>query len=168
MEYDFGSRRRPQGRIHRRRADDITCGFLKAEEQILQEIFTRVPLPRVLNRICCALDCQIGNVVSLISLPGHDPSELAEIARNAALFGLHSFCSTDLVGEWDERLGALNIYGCTPRSPSLHESELIERARCLAALAIKLDIELDHQSEPDPIGNRPMRGRVIQWPVIVN
>jgi len=65
--------------------DDKIEYLLSAEEQLLQSISIRGPLPKVLNRICSALDCQIGNVVSLISLPTDDASELAEIAMNATL-----------------------------------------------------------------------------------
>jgi hypothetical protein len=165
-KYDFGSRGKHQQRIRSRRADDDSRGVLRQEDQILERIFTRAPLPGVLNGICSALDCQIGGVVSLVSLPVEDPSELTEIARNAALFGLSTICSADLVGEEDERLGSLNIYGCVPRSLSLRESRLIERARCLAALAIKLDMVLDNQRYAD--WNRPVRGRVFPWPVSVN
>jgi hypothetical protein len=166
--YSFGSRGRQQQRICSRCADDNSHGFLIQEEQILERIFTRAALPGVLNGICSALDCQIGGVVSLVSLPGEDPSELTEIARNAALFGLSTICSADLFGEKDERLGSLSMYGCVPRSLSLRESRLIERARCLAALAIKLDMVLDQQRYGDLFGNRPVRGRVLPWPVSVN
>jgi hypothetical protein len=43
--------------------------LLKTEEQILQSISARGPISRILNDICNALDCEIGNTVSLISMP---------------------------------------------------------------------------------------------------
>jgi len=167
-EYDFDSRDRSQKHKVHRNFDDKIHYLLRAEEQLLQSISTRAPLPGVLNGICSALDCQIGNVVSLISLPGDDASDLAAIAMNAALFGLYTFCSEGLVAENDELLGSLEMYCSVPRSPSASEFQLIERAKCLAAIAIKLDNEADHQGNCGMRGNRPVRGRVLEWPVSMN
>jgi len=64
-EYDFDSDARPQ-KPAQRSLDGKTQYFLRAEEQLLQSISCHAPLPKVLNEICCALDFQIGNVVSLI------------------------------------------------------------------------------------------------------
>jgi hypothetical protein len=167
-EYDFGSRDRLQKReLHHNFYDKIQY-LLSAEEQLLQSIFTRAPLPEVLNGICSALDCRIGNVVSLISLPGDDASELAAIAMNAALFGLYTFCSEGVVAENDELLGSLEMYCSVPRSPSASEFQLIERAKCLAAIAIKLDKEAAHKGNCGMRGNRPVRGRVLEWPASMN
>jgi len=157
--YDSGSCDRPQERKVRRNFDDKIEYLLSAEEQLLQSISIRGPLPEVLNRICSALDCQIGNVVSLISLPTDDASELAEIAMNATLFGLHTFCSTSVVAENDELLR---------RSPSASEVQLIERAKCLTAIAIKLNKAADDQGNCGMRGNRPAPGRVREWPVSMN
>jgi hypothetical protein len=110
--------------------------MLRAEEQILQSISVRAPLPELLNSICSALDCQIGNVVSLVSLLGDDATELATIAGNANLFGLYTFCSAGVLDENQEPLGSLDTYCCLPRRPSMEEFQLIERATCLAAIAI--------------------------------
>jgi hypothetical protein len=167
-KYDSGSRDRPQKCKAHRNFDDKIQYLLSAEEQLLQSISTDAPLPEVLNGICSALDCQIGNVVSLISLPGDDASDLAEIAMNAALFGLYTFCSEGVVAENDELLGSLEMYCNVPRSPSASEFQLIERAKCLAAIAIKLDKEADHQGHCGMRGNRPVRGRVLEWPVSMN
>jgi len=151
--YDSGSRGRPQERRVRRNLDDKIEYLLSAEEQLLQSISIHGPLPKILNRICSALDCQIGNVVSLISLPTDDASELADIAMSATLFGLHTFCSAGVVAENDERLGSLDMYCCVPRSPSSNEFRLIERAKCLAAIAIKLNKEADDQGSCGMRGN---------------
>jgi hypothetical protein len=70
---------------------------------------------------CNALDCQIGNVVSFISLPGNDAKELAAIALKAEVFGLYTFCSEGVVAENDELLGSLEMYCSVPRSPSAAE-----------------------------------------------
>jgi hypothetical protein len=167
-EYDFGSRDRSQERKVHRNFDDKIQYLLSAEEQLLQSISARAPLPEVLNGICSALDGQIGNVVSLISLPGEDASDLAAIAMNAALFGLHTFWSEGLVAENGELLGSLEMYCCVPRSPALEEFQLIERAKCLAAIAIKLANEAAHQGNYGMRGDRPMRRRVHQWPIPMN
>ena len=167
-KYDSGPRDRPQERKVRRNFDDKIEYLLSTEKQLLQSISIHGPLPEVLNRICSALDSQIGNVVSLISLPTDDATELAEIAMNATLFGLHTFCSARVVGEHDELLGSLEMYCCVPRSPSASEVQLIERAKCLAAIAIKLDKEADDQGNCGTRGNRPAPERVREWPVSTN
>ena len=161
-------RDRPQKRMSPCHSDDKIQYLLSAEERLLQSISTGAPLPEVLNEICNALDCQIGNVVSFISLPRDDASELAEIAINAALFGLYTFCSEGVFAENDELLGSLEMYCSVPRSPSATEFQWIERAKCLAAIAIKLDQEAAHPGNCDPGGNRPVRGRVLLWPVSMN
>ncbi len=167
-EYDFGSRHRSQKRKAHRNFDDKIQYLLSAEEQLLQSISARAPLPEVLNGICSALDCQIGKVVSLISLPRNDASDLAAIVMNAALFGLYTFWSEGVVAENDELLGSLEMYCSVPRSPSLEEFQLIERAKCLAAMAIKRYNEADHQGNCGIQGDRPVRGRVLEWPVSMN
>lgn len=158
-EYDSGSRDRPQKNKSHRNCDDRIQYLLGSEEQLLQSISARAPLAEVLNGICSALDCQIGNVVSLISLPGEGASDLVPIALNAAFFGLYPFCSERVVAENDELLGSLDMYSSVRRSPSASELQLIERTKCLAAIAIKLGIEADRQ------GNYGLRGN---WPVSVN
>ncbi len=118
--------------------------MLRAEEQILQSISTGAPLPKVLGGICAALDCQIGSVVSFISLPKDDAGELATIARNAQLFDLYAFCSEGVFAENDDLLGTLEMYCCVSRNPSASELQLIERAKFLAAIAIQRDKESGH------------------------
>ena len=157
-----------QGRMPPCESEDKIQYLLSAEEQLLQSISSGAPLPGVLNGICSALDCQIGNVVSLISLPEDDPSELAAIATHAAFFGLYTFCSEGVVAENNELLGSLEMYCSSPRSPSARESQWIERAKCLAAVAIKLDQEAAHQGNCGLSENRPARGRVLEWPVSMN
>ena len=140
-KHDLGSQGGSEEReVHR--ADDGKIQYLLgAEEQLLRLISTRVPLRRMLDEICSALDCQIGNVDSLVSLPGGDARELATIAGNAALFGLFAFCSEGIVDENDELLGSLEMYCCVSRSPTAGEFQCIERAKCLAVMAIQRDIE---------------------------
>ena len=110
---------------------------LREEEQILQSISGGAPLPKILHKICDALDLEIGKMISLVSLPNDDATSLATIARSAGVFGLHKFCSAPVAGGNDELLGSLEMYSCHPRRPFLPEVRLIERATCLAAVAIK-------------------------------
>ena len=118
--------------------------LLQAEEEILRAISGHAPLSELLDRICAALDCQIGNVVSLISLPGEGATAVAGLAGNAQLFGLYKFCSADVLNESREPLGSLETYSCLPRRPSLDEFRLIERAMRLAAIAIKRHKDVRH------------------------
>ncbi|MGB7848146.1 MAG: hypothetical protein WBL63_21225 [Candidatus Acidiferrum sp.] len=133
--------------------------LLGAEEHILQSISDRAPLPEILNGICRALDGQIGNVVSFISFPGDDASELAAIALSAALFDLYAFCSESIVAENNELLGSLEMYCNACRSPSSKEFQLIRRATCLISIAIKMDNEADHRGECDVCEKQSARER---------
>jgi hypothetical protein len=67
--------------------------LLETEEQVLQSISVRAPISKILNDICNALDRQIGNMVSLISMPDNNASSGAEVSHSVALFGLYSFAS---------------------------------------------------------------------------
>ena len=167
-KYGFGSRDRSQKHKTQCNFDNKIQYLLKTEEQLLQQISSRAPVPGVLNGICIALDCQIGNVVSLISLPADSESELGTIATNAALFGLFTFCSEGIVSENDELLGTLEMYCSVRRSPSAAEFQLIERAKCLAAIAIKLDKEPGRQGNYGMRANPRVRGSVLEWPVSFN
>jgi hypothetical protein len=164
-EYDSGSGATPQKRnAHRTRSlDGKTQYLLRAEEHLLQSISSHASLPKVLNEICSALDLQIGNVVSLITLPGDDPSERASLAMNAARFGLHTFCSEGVAAENDELLGFLEMYCSVPRNPTAEEVQLIERAKCLAAIAIKHHNEASDQDDGGGRGNQGMRKRELEW-----
>jgi hypothetical protein len=167
-KHDSGSRDRPQESKAHCNFDDKIQYLLRTEEQLLQSISARAPLPEVLDGICSALDCQIGNVVSFISQPADDATGLTAIAMNAALFGLYTFWSEDVVAKNEELLASLVMYCCVPRSPSLEECQLIERAKGLAAIAIKLHNEAVDQSDYGMRGNWPMRGRVPERPGSTN
>lgn len=132
------------------------------EKRLLQLISAHAPLPEVLNKICSALDYQIGNVVSLIFPTGDDASKRTGIAKNAALFGLHIFCTEGVIGENNQLLGFLVMYNCIPRNPSASEFQWIERAKCLATLAIKRDMEAGDQRDRAVHQNRPARGRLLE------
>ncbi len=139
--------------------------LLSFEEQLLQDISTRAHLPGILNRICTSLDCQIGNVVSFISLTSDDAGDFAS---EAALFGLYTFHSDGVFVEKDDVLGSLEMYCCTPRLPTPRQVQLIERAKCLAAIAIKLDKEANRHGNRGSRGSIHLRGNVLEWPVSMN
>jgi hypothetical protein len=138
----------PEGRVHY---------LLEAEEQILRSIAIHAPVPQILNEICTALDCQIGNMVSLISLPEGEVANIPEIARNAALFGLHLFFSACVLGECGKELGSLEMYSCAMRDPSCYELQVIERAVCLAAIAME-----GHGKEDRPVSHRKSENELPQ------
>jgi len=141
-------------------SDDNTQYLLKAEEQIYRAISARAPLSDVLNGICDALDCQMGNMVSLIYLPGDDPIQLAAITWEAEHCGLYLFCSEDILAENDEQLGSLEMYCSYPVSPTDRDLQLIERAKCLAALAIKRDIGAGPHDQGGATGNSPVQANL--------
>src|SRR5260221_1019824 len=111
--------------------------LLRGEEQLLQAISARAPLAEVLHKICDALDSEIGNMMSVIALLNDDAAGLEAIAKSASLFGLHKFCSANVVGGNDESLGYLEMYCSVPRRPFLHQVQFIVRATCPAAAAVK-------------------------------
>jgi hypothetical protein len=142
----FARRERSEGpRLQRSSGVDVQY-LLRAEERLLQAISGRVPLQELLHRICEALDSEIGNVISLVSLPDDDAVGLAGIARSATLFRLYKFCSASVEDGDGETLGSLEMYCSVARHPFLAEVQLIERATCLAAVAIKRDRELGNRS----------------------
>ena len=167
-EYYSGSRDRSKILSRHRSPNDKIQYLLKGEEQLLRSISARAPLFEVLDRICRAIDSQIGNMVSLISLPGDDVTDHAAIARIAALFGLHAFCSSSVVAGNDEVLGSLEMYCCVPRRPSPREFQLIERATCLAAIAIKRRNKASRQGYGCIHDKRLVPRRVLEWPVPMN
>jgi hypothetical protein len=109
--------------------------LLRGETSILDLISMGAPLPGVLNRLCTAIDLQIGNVVSVI-LPADD-QELHTVTRNAVQFGLKVFWSASIPLRNEDVLGSLQMYCCVSRPPTPFELQLIERVTHLAALAIQ-------------------------------
>jgi hypothetical protein len=142
--------------------------LLRAEEEILRAISNRAPVLEILNEICTALDCTIGNIVSLICLPEDDATTAVEIARNAALFGLCTFCYEGIVTGKDELLGTLEMYCAVPRGPSANEVQLIERAACRVAIAIKLDTEARHNINGFAPETQSSRENMHTTPVYLN
>jgi len=167
-EDEFNSDGRPPKRKLLRHFDDEMKYLLSGEEQLLQSLTAHAPLTEVLNRICSALDRKIGNVVSHIALPEEDYGDPVAMGMNAALFGLYVFSLEALVAENDQLLGSLEIYCCVSRSPTADETRWIERAKCLAALAIQIDAEAAGQEHPDRRRQQPLQRRVRDWPALIN
>jgi len=138
--------------------------LLAAEEQILRSIAAQAPISEVLNGICTALDCQLGNMVSLISVPGDGVVSSPEAARNAAVFGLHIFFSVDILSEFGQELGSLEMYCCTMRSPTSHELPLIERAACLAAIAMERETKAGGRPDHRTPESRPLHSQALRSP----
>ena len=139
--------------------------LLNAEEKILQAISARAPVPETLNEICSALDCQIGNTVSLISTSTGRDTSAAGTARTAARLGMYVFSSTKIIDGLAGELGSLEPYSCDSRAPSTSEFQLIERALLLAALAITREKKAVDRATSRISENRPVQRRVLEWPV---
>jgi hypothetical protein len=162
------SRWKLEEQLPHRNSDGEFQYLLSAEQQLLQSISARAPLPELLNGICAALDCQIGNVVSNISLRDDDANEIAAIAGDATFFGLHVFCSAGIVAENGELLGSLDMYCCPLRRPSTSESPLIERATCLAGIAIQRHNESGDQGSSRVPGSLPVQQTSPDLPTFFN
>ncbi|MGA8224272.1 MAG: hypothetical protein WB780_21685 [Candidatus Acidiferrales bacterium] len=112
-------------------------GPLAGERHILELISLGAPLPGILNKLCTALDVQIGNVVSLVLVPDREENCLWSITESATQVGLHVFDSVEIFGRDKTLLATLEIYGCDPRLPTAAEYQLIERAVHLTAIALQ-------------------------------
>ena len=119
----------PQG------GEETTQELSEDEAHILQLIFARAPLAKILNEVCSALNCQIGNVVSVVTLSDGDRFSAAETAHSAVTFGLFGFFSTDIADESGKLVATLDLYSSVSRTPTPNELQWIARAVTLAAIA---------------------------------
>jgi len=110
---------------------------LLGEKRILDLISTGAPLAEVLNSLCTAIDLQIGNIVSVMLLPDDTERDFKTIASGALQFGLHLYWSAEIPLRDEDVLGSFEMYCCVPRTPTVFELKLIQRATHLAALAIR-------------------------------
>jgi GAF domain-containing protein len=128
----------------RRQRSGTKGALLRGEKSILELISRGAPLPEVLDKLCAAIDLQIGNVVSVI-LRADDPEhDLSTITQKALQFGLHVFWSASIPLRNEDVLGSLLMFCCVSQSPTPFELRLIERVTHLAALAIQR-----HKDEED-------------------
>lgn len=149
-EYEPCAKAVPNRSLLRRRFLGKKETLLREENGILDLISMGAPLPGVLNRLCGAVDLQIGNLVSVIALADDQPHDLPTITGRAARFGLHVFWSASIPLRDEAPLGWLEMYSCVSRDPVLLELQLIERVTHLAALAIQRhNHREDFQSPPN-------------------
>jgi hypothetical protein len=121
---------------------------LAGERHILELISLGAPLPSILNKLCTAIDLQVGNVVSLVLLPDRDENHLCSVSQSATHVGLHLFSSTDIISRDMVFLGTLEIYCCYPRRPTWREYQLIELVVHLAAIALQRQSAEDDCEKP--------------------
>ncbi|MGH9574306.1 MAG: GGDEF domain-containing protein, partial [Candidatus Acidiferrales bacterium] len=141
---------------------------LKTEKKILQAISAGASVPEILTEICAALDCQIGNTVSLISTYASRAVSATAIAGTAARFGLRVFSSAKILGEGGQEVGSLEVYCCVSRAPYADEVRLMERARYLAALAIERENGTNRRESCRVSEKVPVSGRVVEWSDFTN
>ncbi len=131
--------------MYRRESNHIQT-VLAGEGHLLELISEGAPLPQVLDKVCSALDVQVGNVVSLVLFPDDEEHTLHTVAQSASEFGLTAFSCTAILSPSEEFFGTLEMYCCIPRRPTISENEVIERAAHLAALAIQ---HCNHQTDAE-------------------
>lgn len=136
-DHESRTKRAPEEFWVDRDCNDNRRSQLAGERHILELISLGAPLPGILNKLCTAIDFQIGNVVSLVLLPDGEENHFCSVTQSALQVGLHLFSSTDILSRDKTLLGTLEIYGCDPRRPTQHEYRLIERVAHLAAIALQ-------------------------------
>src|ERR1700683_5329618 len=107
---------RSESWLHRHGNENRRRQFV-GERQIIELISLGAPLPGILNKLCTAIDLQVGNVVSLISLPDEQESHLCCINESAVKCGLNAFSLTHILSRKKKLLGTLQIYCCDQRHP---------------------------------------------------
>ena len=136
-DHSLGAKSASNGFLLRRRFSCTKQTLLHGENGILELISKGAPLPGVLNRLCGAIDLQIANLVSVITLTDDEAHDLPTMTERAARFGLHVFWSASVPLRDETPLGWLEMYSCISRDPLPLELQLIERVSHLAALAIQ-------------------------------
>jgi hypothetical protein len=130
--------------------------LLRGEKDILELISMGAPLSSVLNRLCAAIDLQVGDVVSVILSADDREHDLPTITHNALQFGLHVFWSASIPLRNEDVLGSLEMYCCIPRTPTPLELCLIGQVSHLAAVAIQ------RRNEEEEL-KKFFRGRIDAW-----
>jgi GAF domain-containing protein len=124
---------------------DAKPAVLVGESRIFELISTGGPLQELLDRICSALDFQVGNVVSVALSLEEDAHSLNELAEQAVQFGLYVFSCCAILSKREQLLGTLETYNCLRRIPTVSQTRLILRASQLAGLAIERQ---DREDQP--------------------
>jgi hypothetical protein len=147
--------------------ESIPC-LIRGEAEILSSMCAGAPLAQLLDRICSALDCEIWNVVSAVSVLHTNAMDFADLAESARRFGLHVFCTLGVMAENGELVGILETYSCEPRLPTAWERKLIEHASSLAAIAIEREIRHILSGNEFASENRITRESLEKWRETVN
>jgi hypothetical protein len=155
-----------QPRPHLRSKDTMESQFA-GERHILELIALGAPLPGILNRLCTALDVQIGNVISLVLLTGERAKHVYSFTQTALQMNLIVFSSTAILSRDRSLLGTLEIYGCDPRRPTLQENQLIMRVSCLAEIALQRHAD-EHDFKNPTCHKRSELGGAPEKPPFIN
>jgi len=149
-----------------RQCDDNRRSQLSGERHILELISLGAPLPVILNKLCTAVDVQIGDVVSLVLLPSVGESRVSSIAQSATQFGLNVFSSTSILSRDKNPLGTFHIYCCDQRNPTAREFQLIERVIQLAAIALQRHEDEENFERPSRQSGRGIDNAAERPPFI--
>src|SRR5579864_403987 len=95
-----------------RECNDSRRSPVAGERHILELISLGAPLQWILNKLCDAINVQIGNVVSLVLLPDREGNSICSITRSATQFSLNLFSSTNIRARDKSLLGVFQIYCC--------------------------------------------------------
>jgi hypothetical protein len=143
--HDPRAKRSPKELWLYRNCIDNNCGSLAQERQIFEMIALGAPLPVILNKLCTMINLQVGNVISVVSLPDKRGSHFDPNPQTAIQIGLDVFSSTGIFSRSKTLLGILEIYTCDSRPPAPNENQLIERVARLAAIALQRQKDLERE-----------------------
>jgi hypothetical protein len=151
-----------------RHGNDNKRAQLAGEGQILELISLGAPLPGVFNRLCAAIDVQIGNVVSILSLPDQDENHSCAITQSAMRMGLSIFWSNGIFSPDGALLGTIMIYACDSRQPTPREHKLIERMSHLATIALQRHEDEQGFGKPSCRTRDGILGVLHRPPLLIN
>jgi hypothetical protein len=126
------------------------------------------PAKVILNTLCTMINLEIGDVVSVISLPAERGSTFGPKRPTAMQIGLDGFPSTDIFSRNKTLLGILEIYTCDPRLPTSHEKQLIERGVRLALIALQRHQGTEELESSSRNSRSEMDAEAIQKPPLIN
>ncbi|GAC1682898.1 MAG: hypothetical protein PVS2B2_22000 [Candidatus Acidiferrum sp.] len=127
---------------------DTLQTLVSGEGHLLELISQGAPLPTLLDKLCTAVDGQVGDIGSLILLPDDDDIYINAVALSAVYFGFSIFRSADIFSRSGDLLGTFKTYCRTPRTPTPGELKLFNRATSIAALAIQRHSEAKEYGIP--------------------
>jgi hypothetical protein len=152
-----------------RHGNDDRRSPLAGERHILKLISLGAPLPGILNKLCSAIDVEIGKVVSIVLLPDAEGIHLScSISQSATQFGLNSFSFTRIFSHDKILLGTLQIYCCDQRRPTPNEYQLIERVAHLAGIALQRHKDAKDCETSTRVSRRVIGGNEPETPPFIN